>query len=605
LSSEAPVERYDWWEGKSYLEILDHSKKAVDLSYARDGLPFLLDHDTREQIGLIEEVSVDGDKRIRGLVRFSRSQRAQEIRQDMVDGIRRKVSVGYRLSEDFEQEEQDGVLVRRYRAWRPMEGSSVAVPADYDVGVGRSAVEGAPGRQGTLSSAPQARNERTMSTQDTAAPSGAATQPSDAEKIQARMTGLAALAKEHEMADQLPDWIHSGKSVEAVGAEIRAALQAKLKANTTAPANTGTGTNVSVVARDGGENGTKHGPYVRLGDFYRDVRLAANDDATARNRLMQVRAITGMSETVSADGGYLVQQDLVTDLMQRTYNTGEILKRVRRIGIGANSNGMKFNLINETSRATGSRFGGVRGYWLAEADTKTASKPSFRQESLVLKKIAALVYATDELLEDATALEGVINEAVPAELNFQIEDAIIEGTGAGQPLGILNSGAVVQVAAEVGQDPDSITPVNIAAMWARMWGRSQQNAVWLINQDAFPTLQNMQIGTGAATTLVYMPANGISGVPFGTIYGAPVIPVEYAATVGDVGDIMLVDLSQYLLIDKGGVKTDSSIHVRFINDETVFRFVYRVDGMPMWNTPLTPFKGGSNTQSPFITLAAR
>jgi hypothetical protein len=73
LSSEAGVQRFDWREGDFYLEILDHSPGAVDLSYARDGLPFLLNHDTADQIGLIEDIAVDKDRKLRGMVRFSSS----------------------------------------------------------------------------------------------------------------------------------------------------------------------------------------------------------------------------------------------------------------------------------------------------------------------------------------------------------------------------------------------------------------------------------------------------------------------------------------------------------------------------------------------------
>ncbi len=82
------------------------------------------------------------------------------------------------------------------------------------------------------------------------------------------------------------------------------------------------------------------------------------------------------------------------------------------------------------------------------------------------------------------------------------------------------------------------------------------------------------------------------------------MPLEQCNNIGGVGDIILGDLSQYLLIDKGGINTASSIHVRFLYDESVFRFIYRVDGQPIWNKPVTPFKG-SNSLSPFVTLAAR
>jgi HK97 family phage major capsid protein len=114
----------------------------------------------------------------------------------------------------------------------------------------------------------------------------------------------------------------------------------------------------------------------------------------------------------------------------------------------------------------------------------------------------------------------------------------------------------------------------------------------------------MTINVGTGGVPVYMPAGGVSGAPYATLFGRPVIAVEYCSTLGTEGDIMFLDLSQYLMIDKGGIQTASSMHVRFVNDEQVFRFVYRVDGQPLWNAPLTP-ANSTATQSPFITLATR
>ena len=98
-------------------------------------------------------------------------------------------------------------------------------------------------------------------------------------------------------------------------------------------------------------------------------------------------------------------------------------------------------------------------------------------------------------------------------------------------------------------------------MWSRMWGRSRQNAVWFINQDVEPQLYALSQIIGTAGVQVYLPANGISGQPYGTLFGRPVIPVEYAATLGTEGDITLCDFSQYVLADKGGVQSASSMHV--------------------------------------------
>lgn len=313
---------------------------------------------------------------------------------------------------------------------------------------------------------------------------------------------------------------------------------------------------------------------------------------------------TGLAEGTGALGGFLVSTDQRMDIMSRVYDVGELLQRASMFRVSANSNAMTFNADAETSRVDGSRRGGVRGYWLAEAGTKTASYPEFRQIELKLKKCAALVYATDELLADASALESYIMRIMPEELRFIVEDAMVNGTGVGMPLGILASGCLVSVGKETGQAAATIVAENVNKMWARMWAPSRRNAVWLYNQDCEPQLRLMQIPVGTGGVAVYVPPGGFSAAPYGTIFGRPCIPCEYAATLGTQGDIILADLSEYYMIEKGGIEAASSIHVNFVYDETVFRFVYRVDGQPAWNSALTPFKG-TNTLSPFVVLDTR
>ena len=314
---------------------------------------------------------------------------------------------------------------------------------------------------------------------------------------------------------------------------------------------------------------------------------------------LSTRAASGLNETTPSDGGFLVQQDFVTELLKRTYETGILASKVKKIPISTNANGMKINAIDEDSRANGSRWGGVQTYWEGEADEITASKPKFRQMELSLKKLTGLCYATDELLQDAAALEAVIRQAFAEEFGFKIDDAILSGSGEGEPLGILNSGAIVTVAKEASQT-DTITVENLIKMWNRLWPRSRANAVWYINQELEPYLYTLKIGDKP----VYIPAGGLSEKPYGTLFGRPVVPIEQCSAAGEVGDIILADIGQYLLIDKGGIKSASSIHVRFLYDENVFRFIYRVDGKPIWTKPLTPYKG-SATVSPFVTLAKR
>lgn len=140
FSSEYPVERMDWSTGEKYLEVLSHAPGAMDMSRAKDGLPFILSHDTRgDQFGRVNGIALSDDRRGRGRLRFSRSARGQEIRQDYEDGIRTDLSVGYIThGEPTKTRNADGMLVYTYHRWTPYEVSAVSVPADPTVGVGRS-----------------------------------------------------------------------------------------------------------------------------------------------------------------------------------------------------------------------------------------------------------------------------------------------------------------------------------------------------------------------------------------------------------------------------------------------------------------------------------
>jgi HK97 family phage major capsid protein len=322
-------------------------------------------------------------------------------------------------------------------------------------------------------------------------------------------------------------------------------------------------------------------------------------DSSNQRRVMA--APTGLNTDIASDGGFLVGTDRSSTILQRVYTQGQILSRVSRLPIGPGSNGMKMPAIDETSRADNSRYGGIVSGWLGQGNTLTAGRPKFREIDLKLRKVGAFVYATDEQIADAIALEGWINKYLPLELTFRTEDAVVNGTGGNQPQGARNSGAVITVTRNTAS---RVLYEDVSGMWLRMWAPCRTNAVWLVDQSVEADLEQLAIpiGTGGTLAPIYKPAGSVPGQQFATLYGRPVIPTEYGAALGTTGDIVLVDLSEYTLIDKGGVESAVSIHVAFLTAEQVFRFMYRVDGQLNWNAALTP-KSAGNTLSCIVVLS--
>ena len=352
--------------------------------------------------------------------------------------------------------------------------------------------------------------------------------------------------------------------------------------------------------------------YANLGEQIVDIRAAQFDnDSSAKERLVNVnaehRAISGMSTVVPSDGGYLVQTDFASEILTKVHDTAKLPGKCRPVTISNSSNAVKIPYIDETSRADGSRAGGVRGYWTAEGGGGTASAPKLGEIELSLKKLTVLSYLTEELMADASAMGSILSREVPQEIGFKFDDAIFRGDGAGKPIGLLNALCKVEVAKEAGQTADTVVWENVANMYAQLWSGSASSAEWYINQNILPQLYSMALAVGTGGAAVYLPPGGASVSPYGSLMGRPVNIIEQASTLGDAGDIVLADLSEYYWATKGGIDAASSIHVRFLYGETTLRWTVRVDGQSAWHSALTPYKDAGTTKpvSPIITLAER
>lgn len=417
----------------------------------------------------------------------------------------------------------------------------------------------------------------------------------EAEAKDLLFSGKARLAEksDEEVKPDKPG-LNKEEIVEIVSTRIKAEFEAERKVRETDP---------DVGAGAGQEDDAK--PFKSFGEQLISIMKADMPGGEIDPRLATVAKATGMSESLPSEGGFLVQQDFSTELLRLVHETGTLPGRCRKLPIGPDKNGLLVNAVAESSRATGSRWGGIQCYWKDEAGTKAPTKPKLRQMRLDLKKLIGAYYATDELLQDTVALESFMMQAFTEEFGFMMDDGIVNGLGAGQLLGIMNSPCKVAQPKEANQAAATIVSKNIMKMWTRLWARSMPNAVWLINQSCWEQIFGLTITVGTGGAPMYIEPGKIKDAPYGALLGRPILPIEQCQALGTEGDIILADLSQFLLIDKGGIQSQSSIHVKFLNDETVFRFVYRVDGQPTWIAPLTPYKDTGKTQSPFITLAVR
>jgi len=331
-----------------------------------------------------------------------------------------------------------------------------------------------------------------------------------------------------------------------------------------------------------------------------DKRLLYTNDQV--NRLF---GATGAGETVSSEGGFFIQPDVLPGVIEPMYDNDPVLSAVQRVPVGTNATSVKMNLVDETSRATGSRWGGVRAYWAGEASSVTASNVKLRQFQFDLNKLMALCYLTDEQIQDAAQVEAITQRAFPAEMRFILTDAIWRGTGVGMPLGFMNSGAWVKQAIEATQTiatTNTFIAANLSKMRARLPMSSRANAIFCYNQELEPKFYTATLGNQP----LYMP-NGLAGGLAdggGRLVGQSAYVSEFAEAEGTPGDIVLLDPTQYLVIEKGGVAAATSLHVKFLTDEATLRWTYRVGGAPLWHTTLTRYKGTA-ALSPFVGLDTR
>lgn len=342
-------------------------------------------------------------------------------------------------------------------------------------------------------------------------------------------------------------------------------------------------------------------PFATIGEQAMAIRNVTTTGAKD-DRLCAVNEAAGMNTGTGADGGYAVQQDFMVRMIDSAVAAGEISGRCSRSTVGENSNSVKLVGINESDNSE-TILGGVRGYWVEEAEKITGSKPKLEYVTIDLNTMAAMLYATHQMQRDAALLTSQIMSKVPIAMTRLLEGTIISGGTTGTPKSIMSSDALVTVDATATAS-EVLNTKDILKMRTRMLPTSANNAVWLMHPDLEEYLPQLNLQFGSNAYPVYLPPTGLSGESYSTLFAKPIIFTDQMAAAGSAGDIGYMDLSMYEILQKGSMQQDISIHMMFDTAQTAFRFLMDCGGAPMTNHTLK-LKNSTISRSPFVVLGAR
>lgn len=305
-----------------------------------------------------------------------------------------------------------------------------------------------------------------------------------------------------------------------------------------------------------------------------------------------------LSATTGASGGFLIPDEFHEELMAAMVEASDIRQRATRIPMRRQI--IKIPVLNQTGTTAGQPhfFGGMQFYWAAAATEKTSTDASFRQIQLEAHKLIGLTRAADELVDDsaislAAFLSGPLGFA--GGVAWMEEYAFYNGTGSGQPLGIINAPCTIS---EPRVTANTVDFDDFSDMLSKFLPSS--NGLWTINQGLMS--QVIQLNGPSGNPAYVWSANARDGIP-NQILGYPVKWSEKVPVRGSAGDVSLADWSYYLIGDRQAQTIESTKYDRWAYDETSWRIVHRVDGQPWLSAALT-LQDGTTQISPFVILSA-
>lgn len=428
VSSEAPVDR------SFGVEILDHNDRSIDLSFLNSGnAPLLLDHDPERQIGVIESVNLDSSaRRLRATVRFSKGQLGSEVYDDVRDGIRKNVSIGYQIGRMERDEKADGGNTYRVRSWKPFEASIVSIPADDSVGTNRNAEI-----EQTVNPIPAKaeRKETKMSDQDIQAVE--ANVRAEYAKTVNDILELGAAKNKRDLADQA---IKNGLSVE----QFRGML-----AVATADQPLTTADEIGMEVKE-----------VRRFSLINAIRAMANPTDINAQRAAQFEfeaSAEAQRKLGRETRGLMIPGDVLRQWNQRDINTtddaaliAEDLRTGDFIDVLRNSSSVMAAGARMLSGLQGDvvipkKTAASTANWIAtEGAAATESEPTLGSVTMSMKTVGATTDVTRNMMHQSSMdIETLIRDDLTQSIASAIDLGALAGSGSsGQPTGIKNTSGI-------------------------------------------------------------------------------------------------------------------------------------------------------------------
>lgn len=437
FSSELAYERY--WG----VEILDHTPSSVRMDRLNTAAPLLINHDPADQVGVIESARIDAASKIgRAVIRFGQSARATEIFNDVKDGIRKLVSVGYRVHEAKLEKTTDTQDTYRITDWEPFEISIVPIPADPSVGIGRA--EDTSFDITSLLRKPEVipMPEEIKHTAPAVDITHVQAEARSAEH--SRVSGIIDIASRHGLRELGDEFIKTGKSLEDFkSAALEKGLQKEGVQRADAPDIGMSDHEVKrfsfVRAINALANPTDRRAQEAAAFEFECSRAAAERNGRESRGVMVPSDVLRRDLTVgtAADGGYTVSTDLLSQsFIELLRNSTEVMQRSRML---TDLNG---------NIAIPRQTGGATAYWVAESGAPTESAQAFDQVTLTPKTVGAFVDFSRKLaLQSSIDIESFVRGDLARVLGLEIDRVAINGSGSSnQPTGILNTSGIGSVA---------------------------------------------------------------------------------------------------------------------------------------------------------------